>query len=151
MAPPNWLDALCRGWRETAQADPHVPAPAKPVRPARSLDDVLKTAPGQLAQLDIAEMNLLCATGLPGTEGLDIRHCLARLDEWAGRVRIETDRHLYRAHDPRWAEHYKRSENWLRAEFLAQVLGEDCGVHYNAQRIRDIDFRNAMETDNEQE
>jgi hypothetical protein len=112
---------------------------------AKSLDELLKMSPEQLAAIDIAEMNLLCATGLPGAEKLDIAKCLARLDEWAERVREVTGRHLYRAHDPRWAEHYKHSENWLRVEFLAQVLQEDCGVHYNMQRIRDIDFGNSKD------
>ena len=60
-------------------------------------------------------------------------------------MRFETDRHLYRAHDPRWAEHYKHSENWLRAEFLAQVLQEDCGVHYNMERVRNINFGNSKD------
>jgi tetratricopeptide (TPR) repeat protein len=102
-------------------------------------------SPGQLAHVDIAEMNLLCATGLPGAASLDIDRCLAKLDEWAQKVDYETKRHLYRAHDPRYAEHYKYSENWLRAEFLAQVLHEDCGVHYNVQRVRNIDFRRSQD------
>ena len=109
-------------------------------RKARSLDALLAMAPDQLAQVDIAEMNLLCATGLPGAENLDIDKCLAKLDEWAARVKFETARHLYRAHDPRWAEHYHNSENYLRAEFLLQVLQEDLGVHYNMDRVKNIDF-----------
>lgn len=107
--------------------------PAEPNRPytyppltytqkVKSLDDLLNMKPERLADVDVAEMNLLCATGLPGAEQLDIAKCLAKLDEWAVRVKAETDRHLYRAHDPKWADHYKHSENWLRAEFLAQVL-----------------------------
>ncbi|MFB3893016.1 MAG: transglutaminase family protein [Phycisphaerae bacterium] len=111
-----------------------------PSRTVNSLDELLGLSPEHLAGVDLAEMNLLCATGLPGAEGLDIDRCLARLDEWAAKVKIETDRHLYRAHDPRWAEHYKNSENWLRAELLAQVLQEECGVHYNMERVRNIDF-----------
>jgi len=109
-------------------------------RSVESLDELLKLTPQQLARVDIAEMNLLCATGLPGAEDLDTERCLAKLNEWAARVAYETERHLYRAHDPRWAEHYKHSESWLRAEFLAQVLEQDCGVHYNMERARKIDF-----------
>lgn len=112
----------------------------KITRKAGALDELLKMMPSHLAGIDIAEMNLLCATGLPGAEALDINRSLARLDEWAGRVKLETDRHVYRAYDPRWADHYKHSEAWLRAEMLAQVLQEDCGVHYNMERIRNIDF-----------
>jgi RHS repeat-associated protein len=40
-------------------------------------------SPNELDTLDIAEVNLECATGLPGSENLDIRAALAKLDEWA--------------------------------------------------------------------
>jgi hypothetical protein len=101
--------------------------------------------PEQLRQVDIAEMNLLCAVGLSGAERIDIDKCLARLDQWAAKVKFETDRHLYRVLDPRWAEHYRHSESYLRAEMLLQVLQEDCGVKYNPQRIYDVDFTNSKD------
>ena len=100
-------------------------------RKAKSLKELLAMSPAQLAEVDIAEMNLFCATGLPGAERLDIDHCLAVLDQWAARVKFETERHLYRAHDPKWAKHYRNSEAYLRASFLLQVLQEDLGVKYD--------------------
>jgi len=99
--------------------------------------------PGQLADVDIAEMNLLCATGLPGAEGLDIAHCLATLDTWPARVKSETERHLYRVRDPRWAEHYRHSETYLRAEFLLQVLQEDLGVKYDMSAADNFSFKDS--------
>ena len=114
--------------------------PAHALRTVKTLDDLLKMPAEELGDVDIATMNLLCATGLPGSENLDIGRCLARLDEWAAIVKHETERHLYRAHDPKWADHFKHSESWLRAEMLAQILQEDCGVHYNMERIRNVDF-----------
>ena len=119
---------------------PYAYPPLTYTQKAKLLDDLLQMTPEQLASVDIAELNLLCATGLPGGENIDISRCLRKLDEWATKVRADTERHLYRAHDPKWADHYKHSENWLRAEFLAQVLQEDCGVHYNMERMRNIDF-----------
>jgi hypothetical protein len=109
-------------------------------RKAASLDELLKMTPEQLAGVDIAEMNLLCATGLPGAEDLDIDQRLATLDQWAQRVKFETERHLYRAHDPKWADHYRHSEAYLRAEFLVQVLYEDLGVRYNLAAKDNFDF-----------
>ncbi|NIA16256.1 MAG: hypothetical protein GWP08_19510 [Nitrospiraceae bacterium] len=135
---------------DTGTNIPTTPAPItrdapKVARKAKTLDALIAMPPEQLADVDIAEMNLLCAAGLPGAENLGIDKCLATLDQWAARVKFETERHLYRAHDPQWADHYKHSENWLRAEMLAQVLNQDCGVHYNMERIRDIDFRNSKD------
>ena len=109
-------------------------------RSVGTLDELLKLTPQQLARVDIAEMNLLCATGLPGAEKLDIDACLARLNEWAAQVSSVTHRHLYRVTDPRYADEYKKSEAYFRAYMLLQTLQEDCGVHYNMERAREVDF-----------
>ncbi|MCC6357107.1 MAG: tetratricopeptide repeat protein [Phycisphaerales bacterium] len=90
-------------------------------------------------------MNLLCAAGLPGAESLDIPAALLQLDTYAAKVKLETDRHLYRAKDPRYAEHYAHSEARLRAEFIVQVLQEDCGVRYNPDRVTNPDFRDGRD------
>jgi len=113
--------------------------PARPQQPA-TLDGLLTLPVADLAGVDLARMNLLCATGLPGAEGLDVDHAVAVLDQWATRVAFETDRHLYRVRDPRYAEHYGGSEAALRAEMLAQVLQEDLGVKYNPNAVGDFSF-----------
>jgi hypothetical protein len=99
----------------------------------------------QLEACDIGLMNLLCAKDVPGAEMLDMAAALTKLDAWAAKVKSETERHLYRARDPRYAEHYANSEARLRAEFIVQVLQEDCGVRFNPQRIRDVDFSNSRD------
>lgn len=98
-----------------------------------------------MANVDIALLNLRCAEGLSGAEKLDIRSCLRKLDQWAQRVKFETDRHLYRVRDPRFATHYKNSEAYYRASMMLQVLQEDLGVHYNRERIRDVDFTRSQD------
>ncbi len=103
-------------------------------------------APDQLADVDVALMNLLCAKGLPGAENLDIPSVLETLDEWAAKVKFETERHLYRVNDPRYADHYNHSEARLRAEFIVQVLQESCGVQYNPDRIYEPDFSDARDS-----
>ena len=113
--------------------------PIDELKPA-TLNELLALPADELHRVDIARMNLLCAVGLPGTEGLDIEHSLATLDQWAQRVAQETQRHLYRATDPRYAAHYRHSEAYLRAEFLMQVLGEDLGVRYNASLADDMNW-----------
>jgi hypothetical protein len=109
----------------------------------KTLNELLALPVEQLDQVDIARMNLLCASGLPSTKGLaapGIDHALSVLDEWAKRVAFETDRHLYRVNDPQYADHYGHSEAQFRAEMLAQVLTEDLGVKYNPQAIGNFSF-----------
>jgi len=112
-------------------------------RKARSLDELLTMSPEQLGDVDIAEMNLLCATGLPGAEGLDVDGALAVLDRWAAWVKFETDRHLYKfRQDP---SNYQDSEGYFRMLMLITVLQQDLGVHYNMERVRQIDFRRSQD------
>jgi len=115
----------------------------KVTRKAASLDELLEMSPEQLPGVDIGEMNLLCGTGLPGAENLDIDRCLATLDRWAARVKFETERHLYRfARDP---GNYENSEGYFRMLMLVTVLQQDFGVHYNKDRIREVDFRRSQD------
>ncbi len=107
--------------------------------------DLLKMSPAELANVDFALMNLLCAKGLPGAEDLDVPAILTKLDEWAGKVAFETERHLYRVTDPQYADHYQHSEARLRAEFIVQVLQEVCGVHYNLERVQAPDYHNSKD------
>lgn len=50
-------------------------------------------------------------------------------------MKAETDRHLYRVKDPRYADHYRHSETSFRVELLLQTLQEDLGVRYNPDRV----------------
>ena len=66
--------------------------PGQVVRPVKSLDVLLRDAEAQLNDVDIAEMNLLCASGSPAAEKLDISYALATLHQWAERdVRKQND------------------------------------------------------------
>lgn len=127
------------------------PASATPVQTAfkvepKTLDELLALPVDQLGQVDIARINLLCAVGLPGAEPVDpdgLEHALATLDQWAKRVAKETDRHLYRVTDPRFAEHYRRSEAYYRAEMLLQVLQEDLGIKYDMTAADNFAFNDS--------
>lgn len=111
--------------------------------PGLALDALLALPGDQIAGIDVARMNLECAAGLPGAEDLDIGEALRTLDEWTSRVRAETERHLYRVSDPRYAEHYRHSEAYFRAEMLLQVLQVDLGVKYNAGAAWDFSFKDS--------
>ncbi|MFO0861607.1 MAG: hypothetical protein U0570_13735 [Phycisphaerales bacterium] len=131
----------------TASSTPNLVKTEKPNRAPVPLNrfGLLAMSPDELARVDIAAINLACADGLPGFEGIDSAAVLAKLDEWAAKVKFETERHLYRVKDPKYAEHYRHSESYLRAEFLIMVLQEDCGVRYNPDRIYTPNFADSRD------
>ncbi len=85
-----------------------------------------------LAAVGIARMNLLCEQGLPETDGLDINRALNLTDQMSGRVRSETQRHLYRFE--RNPGEFENSEGFYRMVMMGVVLAEDFGIHYNPQQ-----------------
>jgi hypothetical protein len=92
-----------------------------------------------LTTVDIALMNLLCASSLPGAEKLDIPRSLQWLDDAAEKVDLETRRHWYRfIASPSL---YNNSPGYFCCNFLLQVLQEDFGVRYNPARVRDPSFQ----------
>jgi hypothetical protein len=78
---------------------------------------------------DIAEINLLAAQGLPGSENLDVEKCLKTLDRWAAWVKHETDRQLYRFQKE--PAKYSNSEGYFRMLVLVCTLQEDFKIRYN--------------------
>lgn len=112
----------------------------------QTLDELLSIPPEKLGKVDIARMNLLCATGLPGADRLTaegIEQALAMLDRWAYRVDSETRRNLYRFH--RNPADYEHSEAYFRVLMLVTVLQQDFGVRYNLDRAREIDFTDSQD------
>ncbi len=104
----------------------------KELRVPDSLAKLLMTLPEHLGQYEIALVNLLCAEGLPGGEEIKISEMRATLDQWAQRVKSETDRHLYRFRaNP--AE-FDNSEAYFRMLIMAVVFYEDFNIRYNPGR-----------------
>jgi hypothetical protein len=89
----------------------------------------------QLAKIDIAKMNLLCATGLPGAENLDVDACLRELDSWAGYCSREIDRNLHQYDDN--PARFQNMEGLYRMEMLVTVLKQDLNVHYDLAHPND--------------
>ena len=102
------------------------------------LHELLALDPEKLGDIDIARMNLLCAQGLPGAEGMDIEQELAVLDQWAASVKFETDRALPKfTQDP---ANYENSLGYFKILMLITVLQQDFEVRYNPDRIFSPDF-----------
>lgn len=121
---------------------PH--AMTSPVRDATKSPPLLTyaglcaAAPEELAKLDVALMNLLCAEGLPGAEGLDVTNCLARLDQLASYIRNETARNhpLFIAKP----QEFKHSEGYFNMMMLVTVLQQDVKIRYNPNLIQSPDM-----------
>jgi hypothetical protein len=106
---------------------------ATPISETPSLIELLAMKPEDLAQVDIAVMNLRCAEGLRGSEKLDLIVARRVLDGLASHVKLETERHLYRFNDR--PEEYQNSEPYFRLLMLTVVLQEDANVRYNPARM----------------
>jgi hypothetical protein len=78
-------------------------------------------------------INLFCAKGLPGTEGVNLTQMERKLAEWVEIVRWKTVRNLrlFKKHPA----DYHHSEAYFRALALVTVLQRDLGVHYNPAKI----------------
>jgi len=96
-------------------------------------EELLALSPAELEHYDIARMNLLCAEGLPGAEGLNLDEDLAVLDLWAQHIKSEIDRnvHDYRE-DPTY---FYNSTNFYKMAMMARVLYEDYNIRYNPKWI----------------
>jgi len=115
--------------------------PPKITRKAQSLGELLAMSPSQLANVDIAEMNLLCATGLPGAKKLDVGKAFSRLDEYAQRVCHWTDQSMWDFRQN--PDKFENSQAKFRVLLLISVLQKEFGVHYNDRGERNCDFTNS--------
>jgi hypothetical protein len=71
-----------------------LPACREPTKAGSDLPnchDLARMSDAQLAQHDIAAVNLACTAGLPGAEVIDVARCLGTLDAWAAHVRLKTE------------------------------------------------------------
>lgn len=104
-----------------------------PAEQIKHLDALTALPPHSLGVLPVTRLNALCAQGLGiGPVKPDSEECQRTLRTWVGRVRSETDRHLYRFRQK--PAEYEHSEGFFRMLMLSVVLAEDFNVHYDPQR-----------------
>ena len=88
---------------------------------------------------EIAVQNLICASGLPGSEALDIAACLELIDEMASHVDAEIRRNYHRfIVNPAESQN---SQSKYCVLMMITVLQQDFGVRYNPDCIHKPDFR----------
>ncbi|MEQ9587244.1 MAG: hypothetical protein RJS97_04750 [Parvibaculaceae bacterium] len=103
------------------------------------LGEFARLSDAELTQIPIEQLNLVCASGLRGSEDLDVESCLAKLEQWTDEVRHETQRNWYRfLEDP---ADYENSAAYFRILVMITVLQRDLGCVYNPARITDSTFQ----------
>jgi hypothetical protein len=100
-----------------------------------SIEVVLSLDPRRIESLDLAAVNIACAVGLTGAEGVDERACLQHLDDWARHIQEDTVRNRHRfAERP---DYYEHSEAKFKMIHLVLALQQDVGIVYDpAKRDR---------------
>ncbi len=116
---------------------------AQLLTPARSYFDLASRTEEQLAQVDLAETNLVCAMELPGAEKLDLSACFRRLNEWAEIVGNETTRLdvLFEQN----SEAFQNSSAIFRMMVLVTVLQRDLGVYSHTKLNDSADFSDSRD------
>ena len=115
---------------------------------AQSINDkdfsfVLSLTPEQVANYDMAELNLLCGTGLNGNEKVNLNQCRKALDDLTKMVKAETERNWQRFQ--RNPSEYQNSEAYYRMGMLITVIRQDFKAKYNPKLITDPSKRTENE------
>jgi hypothetical protein len=105
------------------------PSPAA----VRILDDLLAMPDEALERVDPLEVDLAVARTIPDCQSLEVAKYKKTVDEWAERVRSETDRHLYKFQQA--PGEYKNSQAYFKALVLATVIGQDFQVGYDVETV----------------
>ena len=122
---------------------PTVPASTETTPALPTLAELSMMSSEELAKQDLALLNLRVAEGLPGAEKLNVTEVLSTLDRWAQKVKLDTDRNLYQFLQK--PDEFRHSEAYYRMLMLVTVLQQDFGVHYNLERVNDIDFTQSQD------
>ena len=87
------------------------------------------------AEVDIAAVNLACATGLPGLKPLNLDQCMYLLGSWAEQTRRFTERVLPMFYSGRCD--YPHSEPRFRMQAMITYLQRDLGLRYRFDKRSD--------------
>ena len=104
-----------------------------PVEP-KTLSELLDLPEEKLARVNIARMNLLCATGLPNSENIKLDEYLQTLDRWAEVVKKAEEKYLPTFY--RNPAKYENSLSKFKAIMLVLSIKEDLKCGYNMELVR---------------
>lgn len=109
--------------------------------PPATLDQLLALTPDELQDVDIALVNLISATGLKGSEDLDISQSLATLDAWAQKIKLDTQSRMSAFYqDP---SRYDNSANLFKVVNMVLTLKNAIGVDYDQAIMSRTEFHDS--------
>lgn len=100
----------------------------------QTLSELLDLPEDKLARVDIARMNLLCATGLPNSENIEINGYLLTMERWAEAVQKAEEKYLPTFY--RNPAKYENSLSKFKAITLVLTFQEDLKCGYNMELVR---------------
>jgi hypothetical protein len=109
----------------------------------KSLAELLALSLEQLAAVDIARANLLCAEGLPGAEGLNVEVSIRILNSWAKQTELILERSYTRFQEN--PAEYMNSEPYWRMYMLTSTLWGKFNVRYNKERMEDENWSDSRD------
>ena len=133
--------ALAAAWR--AAATDYMPIP--------TLEELMAMSHDELAEQDLATLNLACADGLDGAGQLDKQACLDRLDVWAADISalIKDRRSMYPAYHARTGHSFNQWKCAVIAGYLHNAAGIEYSQQFRAYRPQGYDdtrlYRNAKD------
>ncbi|WP_265595402.1 hypothetical protein [Verrucomicrobium sp. BvORR106] len=147
-SPPLWTAGIFLGgmvlgigiafWIAADKKSPKAVPPVVAVNtngsgPPLTMGRLAELSESELAGVDIALMNLLCAEGLPGHGAVTLQDGLKNLEQMVQAVRSETARNFHQfTSDPAG---FENSEEFYRIVMLNTVLGQDFSLRYNPKKI----------------
>ncbi len=108
-----------------------------------TLENLLKDN-AKASELELTELNLLCADGLPNSENLDIEQYQKKVEEWASLVGTETFKYL-----PQFKQNpqnFNNSEAYFKVLTLITVLEQDLKIKYNPALMSDTSAKSLNST-----
>jgi hypothetical protein len=96
----------------------------------------------ELGQIDLADVHLACAEGLPGFYPSDVSLALEGLAYFARKVAEETERFL--PHFRRQPSAFRNSEAFFRLLCLVTVLQRDFGIHSDPELVGERFFKDSQ-------
>ena len=130
-------------WKGIGSGQRHNEQPSPSTPTVNSFRSLLTMPVEDLGKLDMEEVNLLCAEGLPGAEKINRQQVGKILDAWAAKVQQETQRYLHKFRQN--PGEFNNSGAYFRILTLVTVLQQDIGVHYNEARILSPDFSDSRD------